>query len=339
MRNAERVHGGAGQLSKEILARRTEWKRVKLGSHAIVYRTKVGGDSFVVKEIRKDFADEEQVRLLGADMVAYAEQLNAAGVPAPVPLETCPIRYEDDDALYLVTIDPDVGDDVETHIREGEEGNCLRIVRDMLEIVGELFRQTTPTGTSELVIGIDPKPANFVRDHSRAMSYVDLMPPRFRKLGRPIVEYPEPKSRRGFDLAYFRHYDQRGLLEVLRTQLCRLRPSCRREFVGAIQEFAGAFGPRLTDHLREFPGTLFSTAATRRREEIVVGLPDDAMYPVRDIACQLAFEHPDRCSDETLQTIFDLSHFHADTPDPDRMNKAKRMLLEIVVDHPSRTAL
>lgn len=338
MNNVECVGGGAGQLSSLILSKRHEWRRVKLGSHAIVSRVQVDGESYMVKEIRKDFADEKQVIALGADMVAYAEQLNAVGVPAPVPLEICPIWY--DDVLYLTTIDPDVGNDVEMQLLNGDEGCCLHIVRDMLEIVGGLFRRTANARSLELEVGIDPKPANFASSRSRQMFYVDLMPPRFRKNGRPIVEYPEPKSRQGYELAYYRHYDQRGLLEVLQTQLCRLRPACRREFVGAIREFAQAFSLDLVDHLDIFPGTRFSaTTSCRRRGEIIEGLPDDAMYAVRDIACQLAFEQPEICGVDTLQTIFDLSHFHADTPDRKQMDQAKRMLLEMVFDHQPRPVL
>ncbi|MBI4415329.1 MAG: hypothetical protein HY566_03795 [Candidatus Kerfeldbacteria bacterium] len=316
------------------LPEREQWSRVRSGSHSVVHRTHLNGHGgpVIIKEIRKKFPSAADISALGRDVVEYANRLNRCGVATPQPIAVFPVI--EGDTCYLTTVDPFVGDDLEVAITSGEREVCLRAVDDLLEVLLRLSSRCTEPDGCELEVGIDPKPANFTRDDSGAVHYVDLMPPRWRKNGYPMVEYPAPRSEFGQQVAYFRHYDLRGLLVVLRTQLCRLRPTLRPLFVERLQAFTQRLPGEVARYHTSFAGTRFSSLDRQGRLALIGKLTDGQIYEMRDIACQLAYEqtHNHGAADGFLEQVFHLTHFYDDVPDRNQMDRARELLAQTACD-------
>lgn len=298
------------------------------GYHAEVFRIETGASAEVLKVISKpELADSQLAHQLVADMALYAAELQRIGVRSPM-IKTELLQSAQQ--RHLVITSPYCGVDVSKAIATAPLSHSLQIVSDILGLLRQFFLHPLMPKSLELQVGVDPKPANFTRDSENQLNFVDTMPPRARRDGQPIVEFPKPQSAEGCRVAYFRHFDMRGILIVLQTQLCRLRPHDRSKFCTLIRQFATEFhGNGLVTFLDQFVGTRFIQADRDSRIEIIDSLGTDDMYEMRDICAQLVEENPEVYDQEILERIFHLSHFFHDNPTPGNTTLAKKILISM----------
>jgi len=310
--------------------------RLPSGYHAKVFLLNQSALPVVLKIISKpELADGQLARQLLADMGLYADELRRIGVQSPSI--DAQLLFSDGQ-WHLVITSPYRGLDVSTTIASAPAEHSLNVVTDILTLLRQFFLHPVATQSLELQVGVDPKPANFTRDEQNQLNFVDTMPPRARRDGQPIVEFPIPQSAAGYQVAYFRHFDMRGILVVLQTQLCRLRPQSRSEFRSTIRQFADEFrGNGLVTFLDEFAGTRFVAAGETGRLEIIESLGTDDMYEMRDIGTQLIEENPDLYGFEILEQVFALSHFFHDNPAPGNIELAKKILSAMTCRQPLRS--
>ena len=298
------------------------------GFHASVTLVNAQSCQKVVKIISKSCLDEEAAALeLQKDIIAYYDELKKINIPTPEN----DIRIIRNDRGYdLVIISPFCGFNLSETIKHGSEAESLEAASSILSVIGKFFTNRICEKSFELICGLDPKPDNFTRDQKGNVHYIDLMPPRCRKNGRALVEFPAPRSKKGYDLAYFRHFDARGIILVFRTQLCRLRPSLRPQILGLLYAFyEKTLGPECVEYFESFAGNIFNRADRSQRQKIIAEIKEDDMYLFRDIATQLSFENPDRCGKKWLEEIFHLTHFYDDVPSFENARKIKQMLKSV----------
>jgi hypothetical protein len=177
-----------------------------------------------------------------------------------------------------------------------------------------------------LEIGIDPKPANFVSHDGNIYSYVDWMPPRFRKNGMPLVEYEPPKSEAGFRFAYWRSYNVVGVLSVLQSQLSRLLPMSRALIKARVLDYAASFTQSVVDALNQRPSETVFQTDVGTASNIIQGFSPEQLYELREIACELVFRQ--RAGADLVQEVFRLTHFFDDLPDSLVFERAKYLVLD-----------
>lgn len=257
---------------------------------------------------KKGRMTKAEAETIAADINTYQEKLDSIGVPVPLESEL-QILFDDEENDYkILHIAPYVGHDADFWLRKD-----IRVVKDTLDYLVEPVRcviSQTIHGT-ELNVGFDPKPANFARLRSGARFwYVDMMPPRFRDGNKVLTEYPEPNTASGKRLAYFRFFDQRGVLHVLFVHLCRIRPLQRPFFFKTVIKLAEEVG--VANYFLESPAAEFAREKTGRRMAIVHGLESKDLYWLRDIACHLAWEH--KLTPAELEQFFLTTHFNDGLP-------------------------
>jgi len=174
----------------------------------------------------------------------------------------------------------------------------------------------------DLLVGVDPKPANFTRDQGKVW-YVDLMPPRFRRDdGQVVLEYPQPRTDIGRSYGYFRHFTVPGVLFLLQTQIARLNPGLLRDVMREIDIFCKAFAPEALACLRNLNERVREIVEGKQVCQIHGFGPADG-YNMRAIGCAVAAKigiTPDWLSD-----LFRLSHFEDGIPD-ERLDQVKSLL-------------
>ncbi|MDD2807306.1 MAG: hypothetical protein PHW95_02175 [Patescibacteria group bacterium] len=292
------------------------------GFYSSVVLVVENGHKKVVKLIRKPELNEQAIaQQLGDDIVAYGAELLRRGVRSP----QVKVRLLGDvgEGWDVVVEAPFQGTDVAHLLLEADESDSVRLTRGMLGMISALFDYPLESGF-ELQIGIDPKPDNFTVSETGEMHYIDLMPPRYRRDGVPIVEFPEPTTDIGKKVAYYRYYDMRGILTVLRSQLCRNRFDLRPLFRRLIAEFAAQY-PGLGRHMGLSVGEVFVDANLSGRLAIIEALAGDDMYAMRDIVTQLAFENP-LYRHPCIDKVFHLSHFYQEAPSPENVCRVKKIL-------------
>ncbi len=296
------------------------------GYHSSVILVAQNGFKQVIKVISKRELNSIKVAdQLARDIQAYSNLLQKIGLPTP----DVKVELISNGSIWdIVVISPFCGHDISNDISDGSESLCLESIDKILLPMGLIFKQQLELDDFELQIGIDPKPSNFTLDENGAIYYVDLMPPRYRRDGVALVEFPPPVSKNAEALAYFRHYDMRGLLFVLQTQLCRLRFDLRPQILEKLWLFSEQFcSGRLSHYLKQIPSSRFISALPKNREEIISLIRRDDMYEMRDIALQLAFENMDLYSLKEIESIFQLSHFFDNTPSTENVERIKALLL------------
>src|SRR3989339_13031 len=294
------------------------------------YHTRVFSvDGSVIKVISKpELSDLTLASQLADDILRYATELERIGVQSPA-LQVNLVDYNG--RWNLVVTSSFCGLDVSERLSRSSVEDCTKIADSILTMLRQFFLNPVQGGSLEIQAGVDPKPANFCLD-GHGLHFVDCMPPRIRRSGIAIVEFPAPVSKQGYQMAYFRHFDMRGILAVLQTQLCRLRPEFRPMFRQILRQFAEEFrGNGLVCYLDEFVGSRFVTANTANRLAIIHSLRCDDMYEMRDIACQLALEDPNVARQTKVEKIFTLSHFYNDKPSVKNTEEIKTILRKFTV--------
>lgn len=294
------------------------------GSHCdVAIITKDGSNRFIkVIGGKKGHMTRDEAENMATNIEMYNQVLHDVGVPVA---QSCEVRflYDEDEGDYkILHIAPYLGHDAEYWLRQKREV-MRETVAHLIEPVRSILSHTL-RGT-EVSVGFDPKPANFARIRGGTrFSFIDTMPPRFRKGRQTLVEYPEPKSPVGKSLAYFRFFDQRGILHVLFVQLCRLRPLQRPFFFKKIAEVARDFN--VEQYFLESPAARFARSNPKHRLQIIEQLEASDMYWLRDIACHLCWEN--LLNQRALDEFFRLTHFNDGLPDQ-TVEAAQKKLIEI----------
>jgi len=295
------------------------------GSHCDVAIVAMDGNNRFIKVIggKKGKFTEEGAKLMASDIVAYEQELITVGIPVPCDTEIRILFDDEKDDYKILHIAPYLGHDADYWLTKD-----LTTMREATESLVDVVRcalAQTITGT-ELRVGFDPKPANFARSRAGAkFCYIDTMPPRFRKGKRVLAEYPEPTTESGKELAYFRFFDQRGVLQVLFVQLCRIRPFQRPFFFKQIARLAEEF--EVSDYFLDSPAAIFARDNPRRRLTIVDRLEAKDLYWLRDCACHLTWEH--KMTAIQLEEFFLITHFKDGLPSSS-LQEAKEALVQVI---------
>ncbi|TAK04867.1 hypothetical protein EPO33_02620 [Patescibacteria group bacterium] len=264
------------------------------------------------------------------DIAAYHDELARRGVPLP-PLERMVIEHDRaTERAVIVKTSPWTGHDV-SHLLEhtpvgGDPDAVARLVRQICAILVPICAERHVGWETE--VGIDPRCSNFTVDADARMWFVDLFPPRFRKNGIPIVEWPHPQSDEGFRLGVFKHFDVRGIALTTIAQLSRILPLQKAAFENdVIAGLAAALRPEerteLADGLARSPWhrvrTALAAGNTAEVAAIIAGAPTEpvfgapyGVYALREIALELAAAG--RLTRQALEDFFRASHYEDALP-------------------------
>ncbi len=161
-------------------------------------------------------------------LATYQKNLEELHIPVS-PIEQLILEYDPSSQRAVITkVSPWVGTEVSALLERSGPGDAP-FIRDL---VGKMMSILQPVCKMrwrgwETRIGIDPRAANFTLDAAGKIWFVDVFPPRYRHKKGPLVEWPEPRSRLGRTLGYFKHYDVRGIILCFVSQLGRANPALR----------------------------------------------------------------------------------------------------------------
>lgn len=279
------------------------------------------------------------------DLLQYQLELETCRVPLPKILK---IVIEYDHAAERAMV-------LKTSAWTGKDVHCLlgeldarRDRKKILSLVRQMCRILVPLCKDRLAgwetrVGIDPRASNFTLDERGKMWFVDLFPPRYRKQGQPIIEWPEPKNELGRRLGYFKHYDVRGIMLCTMAQLARVKPELKADFeAGVIGEMSKAFSPKekkdFASGLAAAPWKRIRGLARRKGNsaralmantirgavaEKVFGI-DYYVYTLREIALELA--GLGWLKKDSLEKFFRDSHFEDELPGAVLAELAERLV-------------
>jgi len=280
------------------------------GFNSIVKLILYNGSNYVIKIIgsKKDPLSKSDAEELLADLEVYHKLLAGTGINMPEILKSEVISADGTPGQYVIAqLLPFVGCNVESIFRNGnlqEVRECL--VKMWAEVLCPLFSQRH-NGTTHLEIGIDPKPANFTL-HNDEMYFVDLMPPRFRKYGIPLVEYPVPVTVEGQEVGYHKHFTVAGMLRVLYLQLCRLRPQFHAMFYCTLRLLLEDMDAGRADFMEYIE--MIPDVSTLSSEFILEKISKTACpYQIRCLAVNLLGH-----DQNLLERVFQLTHFEDGIP-------------------------
>lgn len=177
------------------------------------------------------------------DIMVYQNKLIDLGIPMP-SIEKVSIEYElpKRHASVLMTtkwtgFDAEMFIDKWSLVFDNDLQLMNKLVKDMCSILGCVSKSRISGWETEF--GIDPKPSNFTVDNNGILWYVDPFPPRYRKNGKPIIEWFDLKTETGEKIGYFKYFDMRGVILGLIEQLSRIKPQLKDFFENTI---LSAFG-------------------------------------------------------------------------------------------------
>lgn len=230
------------------------------------------GSRFVVTRLgsRKGGFTFEEAQTISQRVARYHKELTDLGVPVP-ELKSMYVEYEPSiDRSVVVKSSPWAGHELYSIIRTADVEKDLEyvesLVRKIAKILGLLYKDRIDDWHTK--VGIDPHTSNFVVNHKGEVSYVDLFPPRIRENGTPLVEWPAPLSKEGFELGYFKHFDMRGIILTTIQHLSRAKPELSEYFKEVIlSEFKTLIPPTLFNpFVDELMKTPFMSAREHLRE-------------------------------------------------------------------------
>lgn len=268
--------------------------------------------------VKKAILTEDEAQEFARDITTYHKLLTEVAGNRIPPLTDIYLLNKSG-KWHVIYHMPYRGKDMEVILRKGNNTIVERIVRLVLETLG-LFLASIYRDPYEITVGVDPKPANFSFKGGR-INFVDLVPPRYRKNGTPIVEYPVPKTEDGFKWGYFKHYDARGVLLVFQGQLCRIRPELRPLFKKLIIEYAPE---GIKDFFKKGIWETFPTLSLSEAEKVVASLTYLDMCTMREIVTELAYRY--KYDAAVVDNFFKASHYEDEIPN-EIMSKLKSLIL------------
>ncbi|MDD5039594.1 MAG: hypothetical protein PHY34_00405 [Patescibacteria group bacterium] len=273
----------------------------------------------IVKD-KQGLTKQPEVALVANRIEEYHKRLRDAGVSTTTSLSTH--LLEGEAGWDLIVLTPYVGDDIQHRMQAGE--NAVGLTRKILVELEKCFQYRFDGFALQL--GIDSKPSNFCMrtEADTEVRYIDLVPPRTRlEDGTPLLEINLPTSQEAFEFGCFRYFDLRGVLLVLQNQVSRLVPTQRPKIKRLILETATRHGA--ADFFRESKAEQFASASPNDQEVIIQGLQRNDVYPLREIACEMATAG--QISSDSLETFFRQTHFFTDFPPEDQMTEVKQALV------------
>lgn len=280
------------------------------------------------------------------DIVEYQSQLTKRSVPMP-PIDQIALEYSPTHERAVVAkTSLWVGAELRTVF---ESADPTRDQRTLAGYISKMMKIIKPICQErrrgwEVEVGIDPRCSNFTVDEKGKMWFVDLFPTRYRKNGKPIIEWPAPKSLQGKKLGYFKHFDVRGILLCMMAQLARAKPELKHYFESIILREAKHSMNKKEYHafhtgIAETPWRRLSAvlrhgnmkdAARAKAQQIIRGAyrarvfgVSYGIYTLRELALELA--QAKFISQNELESFFKQSHFE------DALAKEKVLELEAIL--------
>ncbi|OWK27320.1 MAG: hypothetical protein US76_03715 [Parcubacteria group bacterium GW2011_GWA2_38_13b] len=312
----------------------------------VLHSHQENGDKKIIKRIgdkRGGFTIARAEEIAG-DIIEYQKKLSDLGVVMPA-IEKISIEYnylEKQSAMVLMETKW-VGFDAEMYIEKtNDRGYISKLVEDIYGVLRLVFDNRV--SGLETLVGIDPKPSNFTIDGNGKVWYVDPFPPRYRKNGKPIIEWFDLKTQLGNELGYFKYFDVRGIVLGFMEQLGRIKPSLKilfEEYV--LREFADAGLSYLKkDFFAEFQNTPWrkfhdvlgkdcvDKSDIKKAKEIIQNSLEDKIfgvdynvYTLRELALELAFFK--KMTIDEMESFFKRSHFEEEI-NKKRIDNLKNML-------------
>jgi len=307
--------------------KRAAFERMRGVNSEVSFSSTARGEPAIVKRLgaKKGEFSREEAESVAADVLAYHSLLVKAGVPVP---EVLSLSIEVDPITHRASIVKTMrwkGEDLTVLIAShSHEEQALRdIIGKMVRTIEPLLRQHIGF---ELPVGIDAHVSNFTL-HQDALHFVDIFPPRFRKNGRPIVEWPAPKSILGHELGFFKHFDLRGVMLVMSAQLARIAPRQKAFLESVLLEAFAKIVPKelaeMQAELEQSPwirirallaSVTLSAEQLREAVRIIKEAPHTRIfgvrynvYALREIALELA--SAGSLTEAELEAFFQRSHF------------------------------
>ncbi len=302
----------------------------------IVYHHYPNGEKKVVARYgtrKGGFSPEEAIEM-AESIMEYQQLLEKRGVPLP-PIEKVIHEYSHRDKRAIVVKTSQwTGHEIKKIIKQSHATEEKQLIFDLVQ---EIFSVLIPVCADrhegwEITVGIDPRCTNFTLDTEGKVWFVDLFPPRYRKDGVPMVEWPEPKNELGRRLGHFKHYDIRGIALCAFEQLCRIKPALREEFERLTMLFCQqSMSPQeyvlFVQELEKTPWirlrALLKDSGADAKDairDIILSAPHEIVfgvqyyvYSLREIALELAAAG--RMTHDELEEFFKASHFEDYLPD------------------------
>ncbi|MFA6908902.1 MAG: hypothetical protein WC289_03355 [Patescibacteria group bacterium] len=275
------------------------------GYHSdVILLTDTGnGKKEVLKIISKDdFKNEGIAKQLGDDIRLYHSELLKVGIPTSESLTYQLLQRES--IWTLIVRMPYHGIDLQQQLKRGDLSATAATLQ-ILRSINPLLK------LNRFPIGIDTKAANFTSngpDDEKAC-YIDLMPARIRRDGKPVVDWPDTLTGKAYRLAHWRSFTPAGIITVFLSQISRVRIDCRVEIKTALREFLRAEGlTSLIEYLESAPWEGFANKSGQQQRQIVDTLKSHDLYVFREIAQELVSAN--RMPAEELEKIFQKTHFY-----------------------------
>lgn len=321
-------------------------QKVGFNSDILLYHYYKGAEDKIVSRYGAEkggFTFKEGIKMM-KDIMSYQKELKRYFVPLPptddIILEYHPLKKR----AIVVKSELWTGNDISKIIEQSKSKEEIKkIVIKMCDIIIPICRKRF--NGLKTRVGIDPRPANFTIDDDGKMWFVDIFPPRFRKKGKPFVEWPSPKNKIGRDLGYFKHFDIRGIMLCATAQLARAKPELKEFFERIVfGEFKKIFSKTEYKNfllelkiapwikLREITGKAdFSKKDLDEAKNIILTFQknkifdvDYNIYTLREIALEFAFR--EIITKDDLEDFFKKSHFE-DKISPKIIKKLKNKLI------------
>lgn len=266
---------------------------------------------------------EREARILAENITTYHDLLEQAGIRV-APLHGIELlENRERGGVDVVQIAQYSGRSIDAHVRNANPEGVRGVILGILEVLAPIFAHRESSG--DLTIGIDPKPSNFTLSREGVISFVDTMPPRFRKDGVALVEFPGVKDPDHYRIAYERHYTVAGVLLVLETQMNLLNTPAREAIRETIRHAARNTDPAAHAVLRGLDDDV-EQILSAEGESVLDALTAKDMYLLRMLGCAIVSRQrvlpPDWLKELFVHTHFDIE----DGITEEHLNAAKDMI-------------
>lgn len=243
-------------------------------------------------------------------VMGYRAALTQYKVPT-VPIHSLFHHFDDlsNGRKFLVEISGYGGPPVDDSIKAGDPSEAIALLQKILNAVEALFIKQ---GHNHLLpVGLNLIPRNFAVDNGQ-VRYIDFFVPYLF----PIHSWPPTNNPLIVRLDHWRHYDVRGLLQVLLVQSGKLRPELYYEFDYLIERQIKDWQIGIATWWVERPARQVAnqvkTGAKTKTVQVIGRLPIHSLYDLREIGVlmtSLKMLAPDE-----LERLFTETHCHSDEP-------------------------
>lgn len=231
-------------MIKKDTSQKLIYKAVKVldGTNAdILYHDYPDGSRMVVARygIKKGGFTLPMASEMLIDINNYRKKLEEINIPMPKEDRSFLEHDPGIEKAVIVRMIAWAGEDMASIIKKKSQSadrlEIKKLIHGMCDILASVIQNRLEGW--DVNVGFDPHCSNFTMDSNGKIWFVDLFPPRYRKDGQPIVEWPAPKTELGRQIGYFKHYDVRGIILCFLSQLSRVNPDLKYFFEESTLEY------------------------------------------------------------------------------------------------------